>query len=208
MTDEPHIDDGKDIISPDAARARNPKLWELIEVAAKWATTCFKPGKDPNEPSLVPAWMWENAKGERGIIATPFISDDSKTVAGAMVRHEFEERDVVRYVFTSEVWARAVSVEQAEREEAAGVPMGQVSQHYDRREYIMHAAEDASGGYLAARHPVLRQKGRKPILGPLEPLDWSGDGEGRFANMLRVRSDAERMSDLFNTLYTIRRMKR
>jgi len=186
------------MMTSDEARTAHPRLWAMIELAAGWAVMSWDGSGGPEEAGLPPVWCWENARGERGLIATPFESDRAKSIAAAMVRLEFEKHDAVRYVFTSETWMREISAEEADREVRDGLPLGRVRDHYDRREYVYHQAEDAGGGELSARQAVIRQGGQSR-LGPLEPLGWRNSG-GRMSRMLRPRTDEERINDVVSAL--------
>lgn len=170
-----------DTMTAEEARTRNPRLYELITIAAGHAARTFDGDHDSVTASLVPVWCGETPSGEKIVVATPFDSPDTKIIASAAVRLLFEQRDVIRYVFTSESWIREADPD----EELDYRTDGQVSKHPDRIEVIAHNAEDVTGNSMVAVQPIIRTR-RKARVGPLKFVNMVGL-HGRLTGVLKPR---------------------
>jgi hypothetical protein len=151
-----------------------PDLRSLIEFASANAEKLFR-----RQGRLLPMYHAIATNGEHKIL-TPSLSD--KDLAVAMVKAWFVIENIDRYVFIDEAWivdARGggpeLDVEKARR-------YG-ISNHPDRREIVMFAAENHRE-MLTARRFILRPEIGKPSLSPLVIDEQFDHSEGRMVGLL------------------------
>ena len=151
-------------------------LKELIAFANASAETIFR-----RTGELLPMWHCIKSNGEQMIIPSPC---DDKDVAISLIKALMELEDVETYVFMSEAWMLQTEgdadIDQINRRG--------LSEHPDRREAIMFAAENRDGEEQTACRFILRPEHGKAKLSPLKMDDMRGrTSEGRMVGMLQRR---------------------
>lgn len=156
------------------------KLEELFDHTAKFAAETFLAQGD-----LLPMWVAEDSKGAKTLIATPFGSEEEKDLTAATVRKIFKDVGAVRCAFISEAWILASDdTGKMPKDYKMGDP---IREHPDRKEVIIVTAEDNVGVSMMGRYAIIRPKGGKPTLGPLEKggtTTGHGKDAGRFSELL------------------------
>ncbi len=144
------------------------KLEELLEKATENIQRMFD-----EQGEILPMWHTQTINGEDLVLSTPLGDTDQKDLLTEALRAFFKEKGVVRYVFMTEVWFKAVK--EGERFE------GEVRHQPDKKEAVMLIGEDRdTGATVHVQLEIDRSKG-KPAL--LPPSKFYGGVAGRFANM-------------------------
>lgn len=122
------------------------------------------------------------ATGEHMVMLSPGISKDMDV---AMMKAAFELENVDRFVFITEAWildARQSGVKMIDPGEYVE---GSISEHPDRREVVMLAAENRRGEMILGKRYILRPEVGKPSLAPLVIESEFDHSEGRMVGMLQ-----------------------
>jgi hypothetical protein len=154
---------------PDLNR-REMTMEVLLELASQFAQDRFDA-----LGHLYPLWHAITSEGTHAVLQPKGATKDENV---ALVRAEFKQLDVIRYVYLDEAWmleAPDFSREVIERG---------IRHHPDRVEVVMFSAEDRDRGQLAARRRIIRPPNKKPYLGPLELDPHSGFWAGRIVHLL------------------------
>lgn len=158
-------------------------LRQMIEIASSYAENAFA-----RVGIVAPIWHLVTADGEHVVMPAPDVDD--KDIAAMLMRAAFELHDVVRYVCIHEAW----TVEGRTPDEIAKIGAwiaehGSVGEYPDRIECVMMCGDDVDAGQMTGRRRIIRERGRKPRLGPLIIDDLIGvQSEGRLVGMLTRRS--------------------
>jgi len=154
-----------------------PELKELITNASRLIEKQFK-----HRGQVFPMWHAVPMQGPELVFTPPC---ENKNEAMAMVRALFDLNDVVRCVYIDEAW---MAGELTTAEYAQAQEHGVASLKKKREEIVMFFGEDRDGTTLA-RRAIIRPKGKKPYLGPLEifPEGDSNAFAGRISHMLPTR---------------------
>ena len=123
---------------------------------------------------LLPMWHMETAGGENIILSTPLGDADEKELLTQALKVFFKQKNVVRYVFMTEVWFKTMKKDEPRF-------IGEVRHQPDRKEAVMLAGEDRdTGASIMVQFEIDRSSG-KPVL--LSPSKFDGPSQGRFTNM-------------------------
>jgi len=139
---------------------------------------------------IAPMWHAVTSGGEHLYEPHPRASD--KDTAMALIRAWFEIRDVVRYVYMGEAWTVERVLTDAE---VAAMDRDGVASNPDAIEVVMFQAEDSDFGMLTAHRKIIRPRGVKAYLAPLQMLDElphvprgaAIQSEGRMVGLLPAR---------------------
>ena len=152
-------------------------LKELIEFASAQAEIIFR-----RTGMVLPMWHAIKANGQTLILSPPDL--ENKDLSVALVKAAFEIENVVQYVFLSEAWELATTVERDPDIEKAACHG--LEHHPDRREILMLAAENNEGEEQTAHRYILRPEHGKAKLAPLIMDDMTGrKSSGRMVGLLR-----------------------
>jgi hypothetical protein len=154
-----------------------PELKDMIDAASRQIEKLFA-----RRGQVFPMWHAVPMEGPELVFAPPRKDKDE---ALAMVRALFDLNNVVRCIFIDEAWMAGPELTEAEEKQAA--EHGVVSLK-KKHEIVMFCAEDHNGTTMA-RRTIIRPKGKKAYLGPLEffPEGMCNSFEGRMAHMLPTR---------------------
>ena len=131
---------------------------------------------------VLPMWHAIKADGEQMII--PFAASEDKDMAVSLIKALFELESVETYVFMSEAWILHAGPDA----DIDGINRRGLSDHPDRREAIMFAAENRDGEEQTACRFILRPEHGKAKLSPLKMDDMKNrTSEGRMVGMLQRR---------------------
>jgi hypothetical protein len=153
-------------------------LKSLIEFASAQTEKLFR-----RQSAIYPMYHAITVSGETKIINQ--LHPD-KDVGVAMIKALFALENVDRYVFIDEAWILD------NRRGGGPIDMNRVrreglSNHPDRREVVLFAAENRRGEMLTAARFILRPEHGKPSLSPLKIDDMTGiESEGRMVGLLNV----------------------
>ena len=151
-------------------------LKELIQFASAQAETIFR-----RTGEVLPMWHCIKSNGEQLIVPSPC---DDKDVAVGLIKALMELEDVETYVFMSEAWV----LHAGPGADIDGINRRGLSEHPDRREAIMFAAENRDGDEQTACRFILRPEHGKAKLSPLKMDDMKNrTSEGRMVGMLQRR---------------------
>ena len=159
-----------------ATIAAQAPLRELVKKWSQFAEMHFE-----RTGAMRPMWYAESADGEGFVIDQPNISKD---MAAAMVRALFRASNAVRCVFMDEAWSVKLSEADMAKFDAHRDAGGDVENYPGRQEVIAFMAEDVGLGNVLAHRLIIRPKGGKAHLGPLEFSKPNGRESGRFVGML------------------------
>ena len=150
-------------------------LKSLIEFASEQAEKIFR-----RTGRLLPMYHAFKSNGVQFVM--PALEQD-KDLSVAMTKAAFVLEDVDRYVFIDEAWivdstqsGVTLDIEKANR-------FG-ISNHPDRREVVMFAAENRRGEMRTAKRFILRPEIGKPKLAPLVIDPVYDHSEGRMVGLL------------------------
>lgn len=160
---------------------RKDKLLKLAEDLMKFGSDFFdKEGPD----ELMPMFIGEDEKGQKFIIGTPFSSDREKVLVAEKVREFFIEKQMLRYAFLSEGWARFATPEEMTGSKRINP---KVAEHEDRRESLTVVGNDGNTDVFMNKY-ILRPERGKPCLVPGETLSSERskkfNDENLFGNLL------------------------
>lgn len=145
-------------------------LKELIEFASKAAEKIFR-----IFGVIVPLYHTVKPTGEIMIIQPPGLG--SKDLDIAWVKAVLALENIERYVFIDEAWVlNGPDLDNIN---------GDLSNHPDRREVVIFAAENRQGEILTAMRFILRPEHGKAILSPLKINDVTDTFSGRMVGLLK-----------------------
>jgi hypothetical protein len=147
------------------------ELQDFFAIAAENAARIFRESGE-----ILPMWHAVAGNDEHILIATPWSSDEEKTLASRALRRMFKVSQVKRFAFISEAWVRKAASKQD--------ISGNVGEHPDRREILMITAENREGNALSGFFYILRPEHGDSTLSPLHMNDYDSM-EGRFTGLLR-----------------------
>lgn len=152
-------------------------LKSLVEFASAQAEKLFR-----KQGVIYPLYHAITANGETVILTPP---GRDKDLSVAIVKAWFVLNDIDRYVFIDEAWILDVRKSGQPIDEAKVHREG-ISNHPDRREIVMFAAENRRGELQTARRFILRPEHGKPTLSALVIDDMTGlqHSEGRMVGLL------------------------
>ena len=151
-------------------------LKELIAFANASAENIFR-----RTGELLPMWHAIKSNGEQMIIPSPC---EDKVMAVTLIKALFELESVETFVFMSEAWVLRAGPDA----DIDGINHRGLSEHPDRREAIMFAAENRDGEEQTAVRFILRPEHGKAKLSPLKMDDMRGrTSEGRMVGLLQRR---------------------
>jgi hypothetical protein len=113
-------------------------------------------------------WHIVFADGEEHVMPSP---SPNKNTAVAMMRSLFERRPVRRYILVGEAWTVEARSDEHLTHVINEAARRDISDHPDRKEVIVFAAEDARFGLMMAQRTIERPSDGKPYLGPLKFSD-------------------------------------
>lgn len=148
------------------------ELQELFEQAQQTATSIFEKDGD-----LHPMWHLQTAGGENLLVSTPWGDDDEKKYTIEMLKILFAERNVVRFVFMTEVWFKAVPLDQNVRE--VQLP---ISNHVDRKEALWLLGVDRNTAEEITLTREINRESGKPMLMEAEKI-MNPDMRGKLSNL-------------------------
>lgn len=154
------------------------ELQDFFAIAAENVARIFRESGE-----VLPMWHAVDGKDEHMLIATPWNDDKEKEATSnglrlMFLRLMFRLKHVKRFAFICEAWTAQVST-MAEVNEGP-----RPSEHPDRREVLMIAAEDREGNTLSGFFYILRPEHGNATLSPLHMNDHDAL-TGRFTGMLR-----------------------
>jgi hypothetical protein len=153
-----------------------PDLKSLILFASAQAEKLFR-----RQRVIYPMYHCIKSNGDNVILNA---MDADKDLSVAMTKAWMQLNDVERYVFIDEAWILdnrkgdlpEIDIERARREG--------LSNHPDRREIVMFAAENRQSMQTARRF-ILRPEVGRPTLSPLIIDDIPDHSEGRMVGLLK-----------------------
>ena len=149
-------------------------LKELIQFASAQAETIFR-----RTGEVLPMWHAIKADGEQMIIPSPC---EDKDMAVSLIKALFELESVETFVFMSEAWI----LHAGPGADIDGINRRGLSEHPDRREAIMFAAENRDGEEQTACRFILRPEHGKAKLSPLKMDDMKNrESSGRMVGLLQ-----------------------
>ena len=154
-------------------------LKSLIEFASMQAGKLFR-----KQGRIFPLYHCIKADGENVVLNQ---MDRDKDLGVAMMKAWMQLNDVDTYVFFDEAYILD------DRRGQLGIDMEKVrregiSQHPDRREIVMFAAENRRGEMLTARRFILCPEIGKPTLAPLVIDTQFDHSEGRMVGLLKMEN--------------------
>jgi hypothetical protein len=151
-------------------------LTSLISFASTQAEKLFR-----KQGLLYPLYHCIRPNGESEILTQP---DQDKDLGVAMIKAWMQLNNIDRYVFMDEAWildnrkgGPEIDLEEIKRKG--------ISNHPDRREIVMFAAENRHGEMLTARRFILRPEIGKASLAPLVIDEQYDHSEGRMVGLLQ-----------------------
>lgn len=146
------------------------KLEALMQHAADGAIKNFYENGE-----LVPIWLAEINGQERGIlIPTPFASTEEQHRYRAAVREIFQEKDVVRYAFVSEIWHKVL-----ERKNVLELPVN-LEEDPEHREAILVSGEDKETGEIVSWMYEVTRNGDTATVGEKRDMGKPAFGGSMF----------------------------
>lgn len=149
------------------------KLKELAERVNAFARKHLSEGHE-----LMPMWHLQTGNGKNIVIGTPFDDLASKEAIGQKMREFFEKENVVRYVFVSEVWYKAIPKEF----DINSYQNGDLASDSESKEAITTFGEDRETGETIFIQNQILRIGKKLILRDAKTSKGEKNA-GRFANM-------------------------
>lgn len=125
---------------------------------------------------VLATWYGFTSSGE--VLVVPAMAAD-KDLQALLIRRLWADHDVTCSVFIDEAWVVEAKVGSKKARELNKVPP---SEHPDRREVVMISAEDVHGELVFGTRSIIRPKGERARLGPLD-TSVTGIG-GRFVGLL------------------------
>src|SRR5258708_5320326 len=125
--------------------------------------------------------MYHALKADGRSLIVPAPKTQDKDFIRSAIRHIFEIEQVIRYVQIGEAWTLSDSATPEEIFETA--KQGGLSKHPKRVEIVLLLGEDHQEGFVMAQREIIRGRGKKPRLGPLEFRQFNGV-EGRMVGLL------------------------
>ncbi len=145
------------------------KFEELVEKAKENVQRMFD-----ERGEILPMWHAQTVDGEDLILATPLGDADQKELLSQALKLFFQEKGVVRYVFMTETWFKAVK-------EGETMFSGDVRHQPDKKEAVMLVGEDRdTGASIMVQLEIDRSKGKAVLL---PASNHNGGVAGRFTNM-------------------------
>jgi hypothetical protein len=152
---------------------------DLVEFANERVTKIWKVCHE-----VLPMWHAVTADGEEFLVKQPCPDKD---LAAAMIRALFELRNVVSYVYFAEAWILETKTADTTDAQLSDIISHGISNHPDRVDVVMFAAEDERGMVLA-RRSIVRPTDGVPTLSAIKYDDDLSRSEGRMVGMLPRRA--------------------
>lgn len=125
-------------------------------------------------------WHLQDQDGKHVLCVTPFGGYEDKKAISMMLRQQFKEQNIVRYVFISEVWFATFP---------KGMPTdqldGRISLMPNRKEAVLLIGEDRDTGEEKVVTMEIDRSGDKPVLKPMDELTTPEQSKGIFTKMFK-----------------------
>lgn len=154
------------------------KLYELMEQTWGYALDTFDP-----ESEMLIKFLAQEADGGLSIYVTPWQNDFDKTMILNMLRKQFKEKGIQRYVLMSEVWTASYS-DKAERDKAVEDRL-MPRDHPNRVEKLMLLGVDPGAAEVMQYAAIITKDAEgKRVLGAREVLEAAVKTAGVMTELL------------------------